>query len=264
MDALDLYLGDFLPKSSWDAWVIPICSEYHAQYLDAARTAIMLLTRKEDWKTLTELCSHAITVDAYNEEFHAQLIYSLFRTGRQQEALKQYHATETLFYNQFGITPSAKLMNLYKLIHDDQRKIITDLSTIQAALQEETFNSGAYFCETAVFRDIYQLERRAIERTGDSIFLCLLTLYEEEGSEAKSYFLKRAMEHLDDAIAASLRRGDVYTRYSVSQYLILLPSASYEDGDMVMNRIVRNYKKSYNRKELSLIYSLQPLLPDGD
>ncbi len=76
MDALDLYLGDFLPKSSWDAWVIPICSEYHAQYLDAARTAIMLLTRKEDWKTLTELCSHAITVDAYNEEFHAQLIYS--------------------------------------------------------------------------------------------------------------------------------------------------------------------------------------------
>ena len=264
MDALDLYLGDFLPKSSWDAWVIPICSEYHAQYLDAARTAIMLLTRKEDWKTLTELCSHAITVDAYNEEFHAQLIYSLFRTGRQQEALKQYHATETLFYNQFGITPSAKLMNLYKLIHDDQRKIITDLSTIQVSLQEEAFNSGAYFCETAVFRDIYQLERRAIERTGDSIFLCLLTLYEEEGSEAKSYFLKRAMEHLDEAIAASLRRGDVYTRYSVSQYLILLPSASYEDGDMVMNRIVRNYKKSYNRKELSLIYSLQPLLPDGD
>ena len=155
-------------------------------------------------------------------------------------------------------------MRSFKLIHDDQRKIITDLSTIQAALQEETFNSGAYFCETAVFRDIYQLERRAIERTGDSIFLCLLTLYEEEGSEAKSYFLKRAMEHLDDAIAASLRRGDVYTRYSVSQYLILLPSASYEDGDMVMNRIVRNYKKSYNRKELSLIYSLQPLLPDGD
>lgn len=262
MDALDLYLGDFLPKSSWDAWVIPICSEYHAQYLDAARTAISLLTKKEDWKALTELCSHAVTVDAYNEDFHAQLIYSLFRTGRQQEAVKQYHATETLFYNQFGITPSSKLTNLYKLIHDDQRKITTDLSTIQNTLQEATFNTGAYFCETAVFRDIYQLERRAIERTGDSIFLCLLTLYEEEGSEAKSYFLKRAMEHLDESIAASLRRGDVYTRYSVSQYLILLPSASYEDGDMVMNRIVRNYKKSYNRKELSLIYSLQPLLPD--
>ena len=81
-----------------------------------------------------------------------------------------------------------------------------------------------------MFRDIYQLERRAIERTGDSIFLCLLTLYEEEGSEAKSYFLKRAMEHLDDAIAASLRRGDVYTRYSVSQYLILLPSPFCRTG----------------------------------
>lgn len=262
--ALDLYEGDFLPKSSWDAWVIPISSEYHAMYLNAANTAIGLLTAREDWDLLTKLCSRAITVDVYNENFHIQLINALFQSGRQQEALKQYHATESMFYNQFAITPSPKLMELYKLIQDKQHKITTDLSTIQESLQEGTTAAGAYCCEMAVFRDIYRLERRAIERTGDSIFLCLLTLYEEEGSEAKSYFLKRAMEHLSEAIASSLRRGDAYTRYSISQYLILLPSASYEDGKMVMNRIVRNYKKAYNRKELSIRYSLQALLPDKD
>jgi len=264
MQALELYEGDFLPKSSWDAWVIPVSSEYHAMYLKAAHAAIELLTAREDWEALVKLCSRAITIDAYNEDFHIQLIHALYQCGRQQEALKQYHATESMFYNQFAITPSQKLMDLYKLIQGKQHQITTDLSIIQESLQEGTSSAGAYCCEMAVFQDIYRLERRAIERTGDSIFLCLLTLSEEEGSEAKSYFLKRAMEHLSEAIASSLRRGDAYTRYSISQYLILLPSASFEDGEMVMNRIVRNYKKSYNRKELSVSYSLQALLPDNE
>ena len=69
------------------------------------------------------------------------------------------------------------------------------------------------------------------------------------------------MGHLGDATTNSLRHGDVYTRYSVSQYLILLPSASYENGKMVMQRIIRNYKKAYIRKELTVHYTLQAVSP---
>ena len=72
------------------------------------------------------------------------------------------------------------------------------------------------------------------------------------------------MNHLNSAIADSLRRGDAYTRYSVSQYLILLPAVSYEDSDAVMHRIIRNYRKSYSRKELNIHYSIQVLLPEPD
>ena len=63
------------------------------------------------------------------------------------------------------------------------------------------------------------------------------------------------MGHLGDATTNSLRHGDVYTRYSVSQYLILLPSASYENGKMV------NSKKAYIRKELTVHYTLQAVSP---
>lgn len=262
--ALELYQGDFLPKSAWEPWVIPISSHYHDLFVKSAITVIDLLAEDEQWETITALCRRAVKIEAYNEDFHYYLIYSLYQCGFQNEALEQYRIMVNSFYNEFAITPSSRMTSLYKMIQDQVHGVITDLSLIQESMQEEQKAMGAYFCEFSVFRDIYQLEQRAIARTGDSIFLCLLTLANEDGSLPKSSVLVRAMDHLNNATASSLRLGDVYTRYSVSQYMILLPTASYENGESVMQRIVRNYKKLYMRKELVVHYSLRALAPLED
>ena len=60
-------------------------------------------------------------------------------------------------------------------LEDSQSGI--DLSLIHIyMLMEGAKEKGAFNCEPSVFRDVYQLETRAIERTGDSIFLCLITV----------------------------------------------------------------------------------------
>ena len=69
------------------------------------------------------------------------------------------------------------------------------------------------------------------------------------------------MEHLNGAIRNSLRCSDVYTRYSVSQYIILLPTVTAEKGEMVLKRIIGNFHRQYNRRDLSVEYRLQPVLP---
>lgn len=259
--ALELYKGDFLPKSSWEPWVIPISSHYRSLFVSATLRAVEMLSEREQWESIIQLCRHAITIEPYNEDFHYHLIDALYSDGRQLEALSQYRDMMDSFYNEFAITPSERMSELYKQIQNRENGINTDLSLIQKSMQEEQRILGAYFCEFPVFRDIYQLERRAIARTGDSIFLGLLTLSKEDGSLPRSTVLTRAMGHLDNAVISSLRHGDVYTRYSVSQYMILLPSASYENGEMVLQRIIRNYKKAYIRKELTINYSLQAIAP---
>lgn len=263
-EALDLYKGDFLPKAAWEPWVIPVSSHYHDMFVKAALEAISLLMAEERWEEITKICRHAVSIEAFNEDFHYYLIYSLYNSGQQNMALEQYRTMVDSFYSEFAITPSIRMTDLYKLIEDRERGVNMDLSLIQSSMQEEGHIEGAYSCEFTVFRDIYQLERRAIARTGDSIFLCLLTLANEDGTLPKSPVLNRAINHLGNAVASSLRHGDVYTRYSVSQYMILLPSASYENGEMVMQRIVRNYKKAYLRKELVVHYALQAVPPIGD
>lgn len=44
----------------------------------------------------------------------------------------------------------------------------------------------------------------------------------------------------------------VFTRYSISQYLILLPTVTIEKGEMVLKRIISNFRKLYNRKDITV------------
>ncbi len=177
-------------------------------------------------------------------------------------AMEHYHHVTDMFYNEFAITPSIRFKDLYKLISDKKHGITMDLSTIQEILSEGGTNSGAFSCEPSVFRDIYQLETRAIQRTGDSIFLCLLTISNLKGELLKPAVQTRAMDELGESIRKSLRRGDIFCRYSVSQYLLLLPTATYENGELVLKRIIQNFKKEYSRKDLSITYSLQSIIPN--
>lgn len=264
LQALELYKGDFLPQAAWETWVIPINDHFHKLFLQTALAATEMLSSRSDWESLTAICRQAIAIEPFYESFYYHLIYALYHMGDQAQALERYQAMTDLFYNKFAITPSERMKDLYKIIQDKEHGVTTDLSLIQQSMQENLHSTGAYACEYTVFRDIYRLERRAIERTGDSIFLCLLTISTEDGMLPKSLILGRAMEHLNKVIMSSLRRGDVYTRYSVSQYLILLPSASFENGEMVMQRIIRNFKKEYVRKDLNVHFCLQAIEPGPD
>jgi len=262
LKALQIYKGDFLPKSSWESWVVPISTYYHSLYRKAARKTIELLSAKDEWEKIIEICRSAITIEPFDETFHYQLIYALYNNQMQNQALEHYKYATDLFYNEFAIPPSERLKSLYIIISDKEHGILTDLALIQESMQEDMRRNGAYYCEFSVFRNIYQLERRAIERTGDSIFLCQLTIRNADGNFPKPAIMARAMNDLEHAIFSSLRHGDVYARYSVSQYLILLPTISFENGEAVMQRIIRSFKKGHARKQLVIDYSLQPVTPD--
>ena len=57
----------------------------------------------------------------------------------------------------------------------------------------------------------------------------------QEKLKSRSELLKKAIGHV-------LRRGDVYTRYSAYQYLILLTGVSVESSQSIGNRIRRYFK----------------------
>lgn len=261
LEAFRLYKGNFLPKSEWESWVVPINTYYHTLYQKLVRRTLMLLDEKKDYSTIIDLCQQAIAIDPYGEDAHYYLICSLFESGNQNMALEHYQYVCDMFYNEFAITPSIRFKELYKTIGDKKHGITMDINTIQEILLDGYEEKGAFCCEPSVFRDIYQLETRAIERTGDSIFLCLLTISSLKGDLLKPAVQIRAMDELGEAIKGSLRRGDAYSRYSVSQYLILLPTATYENGEMILNRIIHNFKKAYSRKDLAITFSLQSILP---
>lgn len=260
LDGLALYKGDFLPKSEYESWVIPISAYYHSLYQKLVYKTIQLLLDKQAYEQITSVCQTAIGIEPFDEEFHYYLVYSLFKDGHTSQALEEYSNTLDMFYNEFSISPTEHFKDLYNTIRNSERGINTNLDSIQTALNEEG-SGGAFYCEYPVFRDLFQLERRSIQRTGDSIYLCLLTITGIDGNVPKSMILQKAMEHLNTSILNSLRCSDVFTRYSISQYLILLPTVTAEKGEMVLKRIITNFRKLYNRKDITVEMRLQPILP---
>lgn len=260
LEGLSVYKGDVLPKSEYESWVIPISTYYHSLYQKLVLKTVAILLKKKDYSHIASICRAAVGIDPFDEEFHYYLVYSLYMDGHISQAIEEYNHTMDLFYHEFSISPSVHFRELYKTIRGKEQGVNTNLNSIQDALEEKA-SSGAFYCEYPVFQDLFQLERRAIERTGDSIYLCLLSVSTLDGRVPKLAILNKAMEHLNQSIKSSLRCSDVYTRYSISQYILLLPTVTKEKGEMVLNRVISHFRKQYNRKDLIVDLRLEPLLP---
>ena len=268
-EALNLYRGAFLPKSADDSWVVPLNTYYHSLYQKLVKAVCGYLLDQQEYAQVEEICSRAAGIDRFAEDFYYYMIYAVYKQGNQKKALEQYKSTTELFYRERLITPSDRFKELYEIISDRQQEIITDLDVIQASLDcpgtiEEQREHGAYQCEYAVFKRLVQLERRGVERSGDSVYLCLLTVGDRRGRTLKPEIQARAMERLKGVINHSLRSSDAFSRYSVSQYIILLPSVTYENGEQVMRRIMSAFNKAYVRKDVAVTYSLNLILPKED
>ena len=221
------------------------------------------LIRDKEYAQVEEICQRAIGIDRFAEDFHYYRIYAAYGQGEQETALKRYKDTTDMFYRERLMTPSEHFKELYKVISNSEQDVVTDLDVIQENLGTGGAGEGhgAYQCEYAVFKRLVQLERRGVERSGDSVYLCLFTVGDRKGRTLKPEIQARAMERLRASIQKSLRSSDVYARYSVSQFILLLSSATFENSEMVMDRILSVFNKSYVRKDVAVNYSLDVLKP---
>ena len=62
---------------------------------------------------------------------------------------------------------------------------------------------------------------------------------------------------LKQVLNESLRTGDVYTRYSESQYLALLIGAGTQDGDRIVARLVRRMERVGKGKRIKVQFTVQ-------
>ncbi len=258
-EALNLFKGDFL-KNNQENWLIPIREYYHNRYISAVFSLIECYRDDQNYEGIIDICEKAIGIEEHSEELYFHLIDALYRSGHQAEALAAYSAATETFYRKFGINPSKELKSLYRTIIKTTKALETDLNVIKEALTEEGEAQGAFSCEYEFFKDVYQLEARACARSGDSIYLGLITLT-PAGASVSSISLNKAMDDLVKAMNDTLRKGDVYSRYSVTQYVLLLPSASYENIEMVMKRISSSFYRKHIKKDVTLSYRMLPLDP---
>ncbi|MCI8419293.1 MAG: SARP family transcriptional regulator [Oscillospiraceae bacterium] len=263
LEAVALYKGDFLSKSMGESWVVSLSAYYHSMYVHLVQTTIGLLMSRDRWEEVISICSQAILIDGYEEYFYYYLIRGLVKTGRIQQALEQYKRMYNIFYTELGVTPSAELAALYREICRESgrsaKREVSDLPSISRFLLQDDRISGAFFCELEVFKDIYSLEARSVARSKRGVYLALISASMRDGSVPPLKMLNNYMDKLGDCIQSTLRRGDVVSKYSISQYILLLPTSSSENGRLALGRITSRFLEKYPRCPLVLRTGIQEI-----
>lgn len=100
---------------------------------------------------------------------------------------------------------------------------------------------------------------RMIDRTGQTAWLLLCTVTDGKGYALNAgERLEALQEELRTSIKKTLRRGDMFTRYSENQYLLLLLGIKQEDCEKVVARINANLENTGRQKYYN--YHIAPVV----
>ena len=257
--ALALYAGDPLPRMTDEIWTIPIVAYYHSLYTRAAAGAIELLEKQERTAEAVALCRRAIHIEPYQEDLYEHLMRGLLRTGDMKGAMSVYEEMSEQLFAHFGVMPSETLRTLYRQATRTVNDRTLTMDEVCSQLAEPAPHGGAMVCEYDYFKILYRSEVRSIARNGHSANICLLSVSGKDGEMLARRSLDPAMNNLQVLVQNNLRRGDVIARCSISQYIILLPQANYENSRMVADRLVSAFYRRYPHSPARLRYTVQPL-----
>lgn len=261
LKALELYKGDFLPDAAADIWAMSINTYFHFRYMSAVNEVLEALVGRGNFDEVVGLAEKAIAIDPYAESLYYNLILALMNTNRMQAAREQYERMKRLFYGEFGIAPSKELQALYKKLVKSEKGVEKDMKVVSAELCQSKADSGAFFCEYEIFEDVFRKEFSAARRDGKPIHICLINADGKEGEALSPQKQDTVMRRLCSCIKKNLREGDIFSRYSVSQFILLLPLASYKDSEKVLERVIKKYRHDNPHSPAAVSCSLQTIEP---
>ena len=205
------------------------------------------------------LCRRAIHIEPYQEDLYEHLMRGLLRTGDMKGAMSVYEEMSEQLFAHFGVMPSETLRTLYRQATRTVNDRTLTMDEVCSQLEEPAPHGGAMVCEYDFFKILYRAEARSIARNGHSANICLLSVSDKDGEMLARRSLDPAMNNLQVLVQNNLRRGDVIARCSISQYIILLPQANYENSRMVADRLVSAFYRRYPHSPARLRYTVQPL-----
>ena len=256
---LKLYSGDLLQNSNSYEWVLSRAAWLHNKYIEAVYRCCEIYKQEENYDEIVNVCRQALNVDNFDDKLHMEMMSALVKTNRSNEALTQYKHVIHLHYRYLNTQPSNDIQEFYKQIETAGKTLDFNLDSIRAELKESGELRGAFICEYTVFKEIYNLQMRNLERLGSTMFLAVIMVSGLNGKPMESMKQEKVMEVLTEILRGNLRKGDTITRFNTTIMALLLPTVNYATGRMVMERIKRLFYKKFPNSNMVFNYRIGPL-----
>lgn len=256
------YNGNITARVAGESWILSRVVGYQSHYLDTVKILCEILEKQKRWAEMENYCNGAMKVDSLDEDIHCMYLRSLYGQSKYDLAFLHYEKVNKMFYESMGNYYPEKLRSEFQKLLSENSGSILDAEEVHKELTGEEETKGAFFCDYQVFRQIYKMEARRLKRLGLAEYVMLLTLKRKnEVYEGKAVdpVLEKGMSQLEELLRSSLRVGDVLTRYSITQFIVLLPACSYESGIKVGKRIEKQFQNAIKKMRLELSIEIMEL-----
>lgn len=254
--ACRMYVGEFLPNSSEEEWALIESVQWKKKYTSALKELFNYLWDEREYEKILEICDTACSLYPF-DEWQSVKIDCYMALTRYDEAMEEYEQTAKLFFEELGVSPSERMIDQFEFMSDHMSCKPESIREIKIRLMEDDNDFGAFFCTLPSFRDSYRLVRRLAERNGQSVYMMLCSLVDSKGQPMKKGQKLDAMaEELYSSIKYCLRRGDSFTRFSPSQFLILLVGINKENCRVICDRIESYFSREHTSWKKNLEFYL--------
>ena len=259
LSAVHLYTGEFLENQATAIWVAKEALKYRNLFTECVENAAELLRQEEEFFMLEDLGKYAVKV-APLSEWETLVMEALIATSRYDDAIQLYEDTVEFYMNEMGFKPGERLHELMAYLGEQMDHRYEVIDEIQKKLIEgDRQRNGGYLCSYPIFRGVYQVTERQMERGGQSVYLMLCTIVDSKGNPMREGpMLEELSERLRDAIFQTVRRSDIMTRYGQGQFLVLLFNTSLENCKIVQKRI--NERFIIGRQRTGVKYYVNSIL----
>ena len=173
---------------------------------------------------------------------------ALIRSRNPEKSLEHYEYIRQLYRDSYGVAPSEELEMMKSVAVRERYGSETEEAKIVEFLFRADTESGAFYCDNNVFREITKLRMRDMSRTHTPCQLIIFRLKNDDiPMEKRTVYMRR----LESALQNGLRSGDPYTRLGSGRLLVLLTGATTENAYRVIDRVLDRLRKEYPRSGAS-------------
>lgn len=238
--AIGLYQGEFLPSLKDCYWVQSLNTYYQSLYISAVKALADLYKKTCQYELLDRLVTNALSFDNADEQLYCYQVEARMRLNKIALALESYDNAKVIIERELGVRKTTVLNKIYEeLLAMSKSASANDIEEVHEEIAEEN-PEGVFFCSYPIFREIYHLEARKTARSDEDEILMLITIEgkKTDTKEIAEFRIKKAMATMETCIRDSLRVGDVASKYSDSQFILLLPTCNADYASLVGNRLI--------------------------
>ena len=241
--ACQTYTGELLPSLSEESWVIFENAALYDRYFRAVRELCAEYESVMDYESESLCYRRALSIFPLEESFMLGRINSLLALGQYNTALTEYEEMTAQLFDELGVYPSEKLMDVLRRISDKLDFSITTAENISHSLEEDEAQ-GAYYCSYPNFLSSYRILRRVMLRDEDTATKLLFTVVDADGRPLENKGeVSAAIAALHIALGRSLRRSDMFTRFSRTQLLVMLWNSPPDKAHIAIERVTEQLEK---------------------